>query len=377
MLLLLACGAPPPTPRADDPCVLARVPAPGPLAAEAAAAADRPLALALVRIREARLTGDPGFYSLADLAVGCALATDPASREARSLRGHVLIQFHRFAEAEALLAPLADETGAWRDRMLLGDARMERGDLAGAEAAYATALEQAPSLETYDRMSHLAWLLGDLPRALALAGLALEAGTESDPEPMAWAATHLGWLKALDGQRPNELGLALTLVPTYGPAHLALGRFLLHEGRTDLAGRHLEQAGATLEAYRARREIDPSVRVEDVRLQDRRGWAIELAATDPAAAVALLEQELGERRDAFTRVAHGWAVTKAGGDGSAEIREALATGIAEPEALLLAAEALRDPELARRALARPVGLLPSERVRAEQIAGSQKKSQPE
>ena len=110
--------------------------------------------------------------------------------------------------------------------------------------------------------------------------------------------------------------------------------------------------------------------LEDVKLQDRRGWAIELAATDPAAAVALLDQELAERRDAFTHIAHGWAVGLAGGDGGAEVRAALATGIADPQALLLAAEATRDPEIALRALARPVGLLPSEHVRAELISKS-------
>ncbi|MEQ1506159.1 MAG: hypothetical protein ABMB14_28260, partial [Myxococcota bacterium] len=357
------------SPAGLDPCAAAFLPADGPLAAEASAIRD-PVALAELRIREARLSGDPGFDTLADLALDCALSRDPADPVARRWKGHVEIQFHRFAEAEARLAPLYGQTGAWRDAMLLGDARMERGDIDGADDAYDDAMAGRPGLELYDRVAHLAWLEGDLPTAIALEQDALSAASTADPEPMAWVATRLGWLRSLDGDVPNELGLALRVMPDYRPAHLALGRYLLATGHADDAEPHLRAAGPTIEAVRALAELDPAASVQSVSAQDRRGYAIWLAPRDPAAAVALLDAELAQRRDAVTRIARAWAAWTGGaGDAVApEVRAALATGIADPSTLVMAAEVLGDSSLAKRALSMSAGLLPSEQARARAIS---------
>ena len=365
MLGLWACGSPE-RPAIEDPCALAFLPASGPLAREAAT--TDPVQLAQVRIREARLTGDPGFDTLAELALSCALARDPADVEARRWMGHVELQFHRFAAAERRMKALFSETGHWRDAMFLGDARMEQGDLAGAGAAYAEATGIRPGLELYDRLAWLAWLKGDLDGAIAHETMAVAASSPADPEPMAWVLTRLGGWKALRGETPNELGLALGLLPDYRPAHLALGRYLLTSGRPDLAADHLRAAGPTIEAALALAEIDPEVSIPELARQDRRGWALWLARTDPAAAVALLDGELDQRRDATTRIARAWAASRSGQDVAAEVRSALATGIRDPAVLLLAAESLSDPALAADALAVPNGLLPSERERALRIA---------
>jgi tetratricopeptide (TPR) repeat protein len=364
-LALLAC-APEPAPVADDPCALAFLPTDGPLAAQAAKETD-PVKLALLRIREAGLTADPGYHTLAELALRCALERDPGSVEAQRWLGFVEIQFHRFAEAEDRLGALEASTHYWRDALLLGDARMEQGDLRGAAEAYDRAMVR-PGLETYDRVANLAWLTGDLDRAIELQRKAVDAATPDDPEPMAWVLTRLGVLKSLRGEVPNELGLALGVLPGYRPAELALGRWMLATGRPDLAEVHLRAAGPTVEATRALAELDPTASVEAVKSQDRRGYAIWLADRDPAGAVALLDAELRERQDAITVVARAWAGWKGGQDTRADVRDALATGIADPATLVRAAEVLSDPAIAARALALSPGLLPSERIRAQRLS---------
>lgn len=350
----------------QDPCALATLPVEGPLEHEIVAGMD-PVAVARVRIREAGLTSDPGFDTLAELSLECALRVDPSSIEAARWLGYVDIQFHRFAEAEARMESLYARTGAWHDALILGDARMEQGDLAGAAAAYDDAMAVRPGLETYDRAANLRWLEGDLDGAVDLEQRAVSAATPSDPEPMAFVLTRLGVLRALRGERPDELGVALTVLPGYAPAELALGRWFLATGDPERARPHLVAAGPTVEAARALAEIDPAASVAAVQRQDRRGYALWLASTDPAAALPLLDAELGQRRDAMTRLARAWAASRLGADVGEEVRAALATGCSDPLGLLLAAEALGSAELAARALAAAPGLLPSEQVRARRI----------
>jgi tetratricopeptide (TPR) repeat protein len=376
---LAGCGAQERAPDlGPDPCAVARVEAGGPLSAEAAAAAE-PVALAHVRIREARRTLDPGFYTLAEQALRCALGTAPDDPEARRWLGHVQLQFHRFADAEATLRPLVAQTDHWRDHMLLSDALMEQGRLVEAAAELDLARVAHPSLETWDRAAHLAWLSGDLDGAIALEEQAVSAGTAADPEPLAWALTRLGELKAQRGQVPNELGLAVRTLPDYPPAHLALGRWLLGAGQPEAAARHLARAGHTVAAARALAEIDPSTDVDAVGDQDPRGYAVWLTATDPERALRLLDDELAARHDAVTWMARALALSRAGLDGTTEARTALATGIADPSVWLQGAEVLGDPSLAAQALRWRGALLPSEIDRAESMirkeeGGSQEKN---
>ena len=99
LILLLACS-PTPAPKPPDACVIMATPAPGPLSQERDKAGPDALAQARLRIREARISGDPGFYTLAETALDCALSRTPDDAEAKRLRVHLLVQFHRFAEAE-------------------------------------------------------------------------------------------------------------------------------------------------------------------------------------------------------------------------------------------------------------------------------------
>jgi hypothetical protein len=354
--LLAACvGSPPPSP--PDPCLIARI-APGPESARITTLTD-PLEVARARISEARLTGDPGFYELARQAVTCARGQDADPIETDWMEAHLLLQLHHFAEAEALALTLVERRGGWQDQMLLSDARMEQGRLQPAADALQLALDAHPSLVVYDRAAWLAWLHGQTDHALYLQRQAVSLGSESDPEPLAWSLTQLGWWEALQGGEAKALDTALQLVPGYRPALLARGRVRLHGGDLEGARADLLAAGETVAAKVALAEIDPSTDVRAVGAQDARGYAIWLATRDPAAAVTLLEQELASRQDAFTLLAHAFAVHHAGGDARSEAEQALNTGIPEPEALAMAAVVLSRPDLMERARAAGPGLLPS------------------
>lgn len=363
LLALLGCNTPTP-PVVQDPCALLQLSVPGPRASERAAAGDDALTIARLHVREARETGDPGFYTLADQALTCALQRRPDDLEAARLSVHVTLQFHRFAEAEARARKLAEAHGHWMDWMLLGDAVMEQGRLDEAAEAYQRAVDQRPGLELYDRIGWLYWLWGDLEGALEMQRLAVAAGTPRDPEPLAWVLTRLGWLNALQGRPAPEIETALGLLPDYKPARFARGRIRLAAGDMAGAAEDLRAAGRTVEAAWALQETglatsaDPSPAT--LRSQDPRGYACWLADQDPVEAVRVLEEELKTRQDAVTRIAHGYARSRAGQDGAAEIREALATGIAEPRSLFQAGVVLGDQALLARAASMGPGLLPSE-----------------
>jgi hypothetical protein len=364
ILWLFACAeptAPPPAP--PDPCAIYRAPSPGPLAKERAAAAADPKKVATLSIREARLTGDPGFYTLAETALQCAQTRTPGDKEIARLLAHLGIQFHRFAEVEATATKLTAADANWLDWALLGDAQMEQGKLDAAGVSYQHAADLRPGIEMYDRIAWLRWLWGDVDGSVEMQKLAVESGTATDPEPWAWVLTRLGWLHALRGEPAPELDAALALLPDYRPARFARGRVRLFRGEPG-AAEDLRAAGRTIEAVWALSELDPNESVETVRTQDPRGYAMWLTPRDAKGALALLQDEWKVRQDATTRMARAYAAWRASDtsiDVSAEARAALATGSVEPRVLLYGGRILGDDALIARAIAMGPGLLPSER----------------
>jgi tetratricopeptide (TPR) repeat protein len=293
------------------------------------------------------------------------LETDPVNAEALRLRAHIWLQFHRFEDTEAAARVLVERHGQWFDHMLLGDALMEQGQLKAAATSYEAAMDQRPGLPLYDRVSWMRWLLGDLPGAVQVQIMAVKAGHPSDPEPLAWVLTRLGWLHALQGKPSPEFRAALGLLPDYAPARFHRGLLRLHQGDTQGASEDLKAAGRTVEAYRARAEFDDTVDVEAVRTQDPRGFGTWLADREPERAIGFLEAELRVRQDAVTRMALAYARHRAGQDTTQEARSVLETGIIEPRTLLQAGLILGDRALLDQALSMGPGLLPSERVLAE------------
>jgi hypothetical protein len=210
---------------------------------------------------------------------------------------------------------------------------------------------------------------GDLAGAREMAVLAVQAGVASDPEPLAWALSRLGWLNALSRQPAPELDAALALIPDYAPALLARGRARLDDRgpAADVEGGLADLRALThnLEALRWRSDFEA---VDVPRELDPRGWADFFAPTRPREALAAAEEELASRTDAVTRMTHAWAAHHAKRAGAAEeARAALATGCPEPRVLHHAAIILGDREVATRALSMGAGLTPTERGQLEAL----------
>lgn len=219
-LVLVGClqkGNNPRQLHANDPCALALAPHTGSekidqeiarLQQQARAASDPAAALnqlGWLFVAKARLSYDPGFYKLAEQCAACLGSRSPQNPDALLLRGHVLHNLHRFKEAEPLARELVAGRGTAFDHGLLGDVLLEQGNLYEATAEYQRMLDLKPSLQSYSRAAHLRWLKGDLQGAGKLMRMAVKAGSNRDPESVAWAYSRLAYYEWQSGASKNAM----------------------------------------------------------------------------------------------------------------------------------------------------------------------------
>jgi tetratricopeptide (TPR) repeat protein len=283
-------------------------------------------------VARARVSNDPGDYTLAEKTADCLDARHPGQAAAMLLRGHVLHQFHRFAEAERIARTLVGMRTFPLDYGLLGDVLMEQGRLAEAGDAYQKMLDLKPFFQSYTRAAHLRWLKGDLDGAMKAMRLAISAASPRDKESAAWAWTRMSAYELQAGQSDAAeaaAATALTYQSEYAPALLARGRILLASGR----------ATDALPVLRRAAELNPLpeyqwILADTFRLQgleadaaaveqrivarggvtDPRTLALYLATRgkDAARALALADDELRTRADVFTLDARAWALAANG-----------------------------------------------------------------
>ncbi|MGH9463335.1 MAG: tetratricopeptide repeat protein [Vicinamibacteria bacterium] len=395
----------------NGPCVIALTPHLGETSEdvliarlqEKAVGSHQPLAhlerLGWAFVAKARASYDPGYYKLAEQTALCLESKKPdraAGHAALLLRGHVLHNLHRFAEAEVLARNLVAERGLSFDYGLLGDVLLEQGELDEAIAAYQRMMDQKPSPQAYARSAHVRWLKGDLAGAIEAMRMAAGASGAADAESAAWAQARLAMLDLQAGDLPlasRVVADALALRPGYAPALLVRGRILLAEGKTTEAISSLREAARLnplpeyhwflLEALEESEDVlehQEEARAVAEALTDRgalddpRTFALYLATTgnDPARALALAEEELETRADVFTLDALAWALHASGRNEEASVfsSRALAEGTRDARLLLHAgviAAGVGEKEEAARLLedagAIEQMLLPSERKR--------------
>jgi tetratricopeptide (TPR) repeat protein len=309
-------------------------------------------------VRKARESGEPGYYRNADACAQVALDLAPESSLALDLRGLVLLNEHRFAEARAL----AEQTLRRDDRDVLAhgirsDALLELGDYDGAVDAAQRMMALKPNLPSYARASYLAWLRGDATTALMAIRQAIDASPMSrrDPEPRAWALTQAAQIFWHRGDYQGaEAGFVMAeqSFPGFPPALVGRGRVALSQGRAR------DAAALLARAYAASPLPETAWLLGDARLQagDEKGAqaAYEQAIqggrrSDPRTlslllstlgrdlpeALRLAEEERRKRGDTYTVDAYAFALYRAGraAEARAQIDQALRLGT--PDARLL------------------------------------------
>jgi tetratricopeptide (TPR) repeat protein len=302
-------------------------------------------------VTKARTSHDQGFYKLAEqcgLALEIAEANSPA---ALLLRGHVLIGFHRFAEAEAIARELVAQRTLPFDYGLLGDALVEQGRLAEAVSAYQRMVDLRPDLQSYSRVAYMRWLKGDLDGAIEVARMAVHAASPLDPESGAWSLTRLGLYYFQAGSLADAkvaCDSALKFSPDYPAALLLQSRMLIAAGRTPEAVASMQRAvernplpefqWALADTLHAAGRVDDAAKVEATLMQtgmqsDPRTFALFLATRGEQTelAVQLAQRELQARADIFTHDALVWALASAGRPDEAwpHMEKALAEGTSD------------------------------------------------
>ena len=288
--------------------------------------------LGYLYVARARANNDPGDYKLAEATADCLRSLYPGEAAALLLRGHVLHQLHRFAEAEGIARQLVAKRTVVLDFGLLGDALMEQGRLEEAAAAYQRMIDLKPFYQSYTRAAHMRWLKGDLDGALLAMRQAVASASARDPESSAWAWTRMA-LYELQAARPaaalEAVEAALQYQAEYAAALLAKGRILLAQGKGADAVSVLSRAAS----------LDPLpeyqwILADALRGQHRDGEARDIerelvargTATDPrtvalylatrgvdqSRALSLADAELSSRADIFTLDARAWALAASG-----------------------------------------------------------------
>jgi tetratricopeptide (TPR) repeat protein len=279
-------------------------------------------------IAKARVSFDPGFYTLAEQTANCMDAQVSDTPGALLLRGHAMHNQHRFGAAEIVARKLISQRGLWFDYGLLGDALMEQGNLEEAIIAYQKMMDQRPGPQAYSRAAHIRWLKGDLNGAIELMQRTVAGIGSRSPESAAWSLVRLAVYQLQVGQKglaAEQLQTALQHQPLYPPALLAQGRLLLAEGRTDQAITVLTQAfklnslpeyqWALIEALHTAGH-EELTREQEQRLMQRgatddaRTFALYLAGVGwhLSTALHLLQEELKSRQDVYTLDAYAWVL---------------------------------------------------------------------
>jgi tetratricopeptide (TPR) repeat protein len=372
VVVLAACrpGAPPPGERraAQPGAALALLPVAGGTALErrvtelqrrvraAPARVEGWIQLGESWVRQARAASDPALYRAADACADEALRREPGNARALALRGAVLLDAHRFAEARALAAELLRrEPDDLRALATLSDAALELGDVDAALRAAQRLLDLKPGLAAYGRAAWLRWLTGDVDGARELHRLAIGAAAGSDPEPLAWTLVqaamtwwHEGDLAGADA----GFDAALAVLAEHPGALAGKGRVALARGEPLAAAGLLERSASLAPSVEtlgllgdarlaagdpagAEEAWDAAVRMG--RAGDRRGLAAFYATRGraPAEALRLADEERAVRGGFETEDVYAWSLYRAGRLAEAQLAIARARRLRTPDARLL------------------------------------------
>jgi tetratricopeptide (TPR) repeat protein len=193
--------------------------------------------LGLAYQQAARETGDPAYYTKSGQVLDTALRLAPNAPDnllALSGLGSLALSRHRFAEA-LVLGRRADKVSPTfvRNFGVIGDALVELGRYKAAFRAFNTMAAYQPGVNSYARVSHARDLLGNVPGAIRIAKLALDASLGLG-EAEAWAHVQLGklyWEIGRVADTGREDRAALRAFPDYPLALDALAHVQAAQGQ--------------------------------------------------------------------------------------------------------------------------------------------------
>ncbi len=313
-------------------------------------------ALAVGLTRRARESGDTLYYDRALEALHQAALIDPDDPETPRLAAWIRMGRHEFARARRIAARYerSHPDDPW-NLGVVGDAAMELGLYEEAAAAYQRMADLQPGPAAYSRVAYFRETSGDLPGALELMRMALDATGGRDAEDRAWLLVQIGHLQDVIGQETTggdatgpERGCglaaaeatyrgALDMFPGYHYALAALAEVALRSGRAGEAASLARQAIAA--APHAERYLLLADALRSLGLEDE-----ARAAEDrfEALALAIARREAQVRRDVHTLDRLAWALYRNGRTGRADrlMQDVLATGTRDPVITRHAAEIL-------------------------------------
>ncbi|ASC71914.1 hypothetical protein XM38_028680 [Halomicronema hongdechloris C2206] len=330
-------------------------------------------ALASAYLEMAHATGDDRWYLLAEQSAQQSLANLPFSNDGAVLvLAEIAEAKHDFAEA----IRLAEQASGEDALALIVTAKLAMGEVAAANATAETLVNLTPSLGSLTLRALTRVAQGDREGALRDFQQAIAAEEPADPSGSAWARTLLGRFYAQQGDHDLAEPLyreALVIDPNNTLARLQLAVLKTRLGHYRAAERHYAQVNdpvalhglarvrslrgvATTDAWDTA-ESALREHIDENALGHRRDLAHLLLerghGEDVPEAIALLQTEVQNRRDAATLDLLAWALTR--GDRWQEaqqvIQEALDHGIRDAGIFYRAGvieAALKHPQQAER-----------------------------
>jgi tetratricopeptide (TPR) repeat protein len=188
-------------------------------------------------IQKTRESGDVAYFDLAEQALKKALALAPKNAGAARHLAYVFYLRHDFdgAARQALAAVDLDPDDS-HAYGVLGDAYLETGKYAEAEAVYRKMIALENDLSAYSRLAGLKSMRGDFAGAIADLELAVKDGRSAaaPAESVAWAEWQLGNEYFMAGKLPEaeaRYSAALNTYPNYFRAFAGLAQVRTAQAR--------------------------------------------------------------------------------------------------------------------------------------------------
>lgn len=300
--------------------------------------ADAYALLGVALLQRVRETGDPSLYGQAGQALDAAIARDPQHLDALIGQGSLALSRHQFQQALAW-GERARAVAPRRAAVygILGDAYNELGRYPEAVAAIQQMVNTRPDLHAYSRVAYLRELYGDVPGAIEMMALAVDAGAPGT-ESSLWARVQLGHLHFSRGDlaaAEEQYLLALAEREDYPYAQAGMARVWAAQGRHAQAARQYaavierlplpEFVIALGELYESQGKTNEAQRqyglvraMQQLNADSGVDVDLELAlfdadhGADPAAAVARARAAYERRPSIYAADALAWALHRAG-----------------------------------------------------------------